>query len=81
MIFNVDWLRHILDLVAHPLATVSLGSTWSEGPNATRQVLVLRSLATALQSIEVEVILVASAADAPLVAWVLLHLFLHALSG
>ena len=81
MILNIDRLRHVLDLIAHSLAAVTLGSTWSEGPNTTRQVLVLRSLATALQSIEVEVILVASATDAPLVARVLLHFLLHALSG
>jgi hypothetical protein len=71
MILDVYGLSHVLHLVAHPLAALRVSlSAWAVGSNPIRQVLVLWG--RTLQRIEVELVLVRGARDAPLV-----HLLRH----
>ena len=60
VISHVDHLSHVLHLVAEALRAravadeVEAAAAWPEAPDATRQILILRCRAMALDSIQIE---------------------------
>lgn len=73
VIFHVNYLSHVLHLVAHPLTMVAVTSTaWPERPDSVRQILVLRGWAVAFHDVKVELVLVWSSTNGSFV-----HLVRH----